>query len=172
MCCQKYDFATQQHLKLKILKGHQNENVDPEVSYSFFSSSSVLEEIIAIISLCTHCTPSQTFMSARVDSSRVDSARDSARESARESARASARGSARNGPESSRSVQSSARSIAMSGRSDIPESSRDTMSTARVQTALAALAAERSVLENRLSTIDSLLEQETKKSFMKPRGRK
>jgi hypothetical protein len=46
------------------------------------------------------------------------------------------------------------------------------MSTARVQTSLAALAAERSVLEARLNSIDAMLEQENKKTFTKPRSKK
>ena len=75
------------------------------------------------------------------------------RDSARESGR---------GPESSRSsgFPDSARSGAMI-------SSRPTMSTARVHTSLAALSAERSVLESRLALIDAALEQEKTKIVIK-----
>ena len=45
------------------------------------------------------------------------------------------------------------------------------MSTARTQTALAALAAEKQLLESRLSAIDAALEQENKKTYTRPRGK-
>lgn len=49
---------------------------------------------------------------------------------------------------------------------------RSTMSTARVQTALAALTAEKLALEQRLERIDAALEGEKKKSITKFRQRK
>ncbi len=57
-------------------------------------------------------------------------------------------------------------------RSDVPiDSARSsTLNTARAETVLAALAAERTALENRLSVIEAALAQEEKKSFQKPRA--
>jgi hypothetical protein len=75
-----------------------------------------------------------------------------------DSSRSSARGSARSNPQ-------------YSTRSEIPESSRDTLSTSRAHTAMAALAAEKQLLESRLASIDAMLEQENKKTFTRPRGR-
>jgi hypothetical protein len=76
-----------------------------------------------------------------------------------ESSRSAAGGSARSNPQ-------------YTTRSDIPESSRDTMSTSRAHTAMAALAAEKQQLESRLAAIDAVLEQENKKTFTRPRGKK
>lgn len=75
-----------------------------------------------------------------------------------DSTRSSARGSARSNPQ-------------YSSRTDVPESSRETMSTSRAQTAMAALAAEKQLLESRLAAIDAALEQENKKTFTRPRGK-
>ena len=75
---------------------------------------------------------------------------------------------------SSRSVNDAAaltnRSNINSARSEKPiDSARSTLNTARAETALAALAAERSALENRLAIIEAALEQEDKKNSQKPR---
>jgi hypothetical protein len=82
-------------------------------------------------------------------------------ESSSNSAR-SARGDGNNGDTL---VQNSARG-SQTAR-EVMESSRNTMSTARVQTALAALAAEKQALESRLAMIDAALEDEGKKSVSK-----
>ena len=50
-------------------------------------------------------------------------------------------------------------------RSDIPESARSTMSTSRVQTALAALSAEKISLESKLLEIEAALEDEKRKQL-------
>jgi hypothetical protein len=70
------------------------------------------------------------------------------------------------GPESSRS-----NGFPDSARSDAMISSRPTMSTARVHTSLAALSAERNVLESRLALIDAALEQEKTKIVIKSKAR-
>lgn len=49
-------------------------------------------------------------------------------------------------------------------------SSRPTMSTARVHTSLAALSAERNVLESRLALIDVALENEKTKIVIKSKA--
>ena len=84
----------------------------------------------------------------------------------RDSAR-SARDTGR-GPESGRST--GAGGFPDSARSDGMISSRPTMSTARVHTSLAALSAERNVLESRLALIDAALEQEKTKIVIKSKA--
>lgn len=64
----------------------------------------------------------------------------------------------------------SARDLPMgfTGRGDgVLESSRPTMSTARVQTALAALAAEKQMLMSKLALVESELEQKRVKAVRK-----
>jgi hypothetical protein len=58
--------------------------------------------------------------------------------------------------------------VGYTGRGDgVLESSRPTMSTARVQTALAALAAEKQMLMSKLALVDSELEQKRVKAVRK-----
>ena len=60
----------------------------------------------------------------------------------------------------------------VTSRSDQLESVRSTMSTGRVQTALAALAAEKVALESKLIQIEAELEQENRKIMSRPRPKK
>ena len=51
-----------------------------------------------------------------------------------------------------------------------PDTFRTAMSTARAHSAVAALAAQKHALEQRLAVIDAALESEGKRSFHRPRG--
>ena len=51
-----------------------------------------------------------------------------------------------------------------------PDTFRTAMSTARAHSAVAALAAQKHALEQRLAVIDAALESEGKRSFQKARG--
>mmetsp|Transcript_5240 Transcript_5240/g.5370 ORF Transcript_5240/g.5370 Transcript_5240/m.5370 type:complete len:103 (+) Transcript_5240:184-492(+) len=70
------------------------------------------------------------------------------------------------------SISNTARSSVSSARYDGMESTRSTMSTSRVQTALAALAAEKDSLQTQLSQIDAALETENRRVMSKPRTKK
>eukprot|EP01040_Poterioochromonas_malhamensis_P003435 gene3435-3661_t len=74
--------------------------------------------------------------------------------------------------DSSRSLNSQRSNPATLGTERSLETFRSSMSTSRVQTALAALTAEKQALMSKLEAIDAALEGEEKKKLSKPRARK